>query len=42
MFLVDSLSIVDNVTIQLKSVQGDPGNKVNEKLDKVLLKNIGL
>lgn len=42
MLLVDSLSILDNVKTQLKSVQGDPRKKVYEKLEKVLSNNIGL
>eukprot|EP00102_Acyrthosiphon_pisum_P008285 XP_003244687.2 PREDICTED: uncharacterized protein LOC100568926 [Acyrthosiphon pisum] len=38
----ESLSIVDNVQTQLKSVQGEPGKKVYEKMENVLSKNIGL
>lgn len=41
--LAESLSIVDNVQTQLKSVQGEPaGKKVYEKMENVLSKNIGL
>jgi hypothetical protein len=40
--LAESLSIVDNVQTQLKSVQGEPGKKVYEKMESVLSKNIGL
>jgi len=38
--LAESLSIVDNVQTQLKSVQGEPGKKVHEKMENVLSKNI--
>jgi len=40
--LAESLSIVDNVQTQLKSIQGEPGKKVYEKMENVLSKNIGL
>lgn len=40
--LVESLSILDNVQTQLKSVHGEPGKKVYEKMENVLSKNIGL
>ncbi|XP_025410454.1 uncharacterized protein LOC112683585 [Sipha flava] len=40
--LAESLSIVDNVQTQLKSVQGEPGKKVYEKMENFLSKNIGL
>lgn len=42
MSLVESLSIVDNVQTQLKSVQVEHGKKVYEKMENVLSKNIGL
>lgn len=38
--LAESLSIVGNVQTQLKSVQGEPGKKVYEKMENVL--SIGL
>lgn len=40
--LAESLSIVDNVNTQLKSVQGEPGKKVYEKMENVLSKHIGI
>lgn len=40
--LVESLSILDNVQTQLKSVQDEPGKKVYEKMENVLSKNISL